>query len=109
MRYIKSNTGTVHRLQRFQRNAAGDRMAASWCGAICAEPQVLKIANGRRCQSCFRLEHAKMNPQDMQHAVILLSDYVRVYPNNSGRAIRFLERMEELGFSPSSSTGKAMS
>ncbi len=46
--------------------------------------------------------------EDMKEAVNLLRDYARIYPNNSGRTIRFLKRMEEAGLvEPAPSTGKA--
>ena len=32
--------------------------------------------------------------EHMKQAVKLLRDYVRVYPNNSGRTVRFLKRLE---------------
>lgn len=34
----------------------------------------------------------------MREAVALLRDYARIYPNNSGRTVRFLKRMEDKGF-----------
>jgi hypothetical protein len=33
--------------------------------------------------------------EQMKKAVSLLRDYIRVYPNNSGRTSRFLKRLEE--------------
>lgn len=45
--------------------------------------------------------------EETREAISLLRDYARIYPNNSGRTIRFLKRMDEAGWNQSPTTGKA--
>ena len=63
------------------------------CHADCPAAPIVFIPGGIRCQMHANADLQRVE-RDMIEAVVLLRDYVRVYPNNSGRAIRFLATLD---------------